>query len=219
MKFPYGIAKFDKLITQNYIYLDRTHLIPVVEALGDALLFLRPRRFGKSLWLSTLENYYDLNKADQFETLFGDLYIGQHPTPSHNQYLILRWDFSHVAPQGSPADIQRALHSHLNVAIQTFGLQYNKILPHKPEIDENNALASFEKLIALTQQTGYKVYLLIDEYDNFANEVLMAMQPHSHKNYENILYSEGALKSLFKVVKGLMATNLDIAKNPAQRLP
>ncbi|MEM7536561.1 MAG: element excision factor XisH family protein [Chloroflexota bacterium] len=89
LKLPYAIRDYEALIIENYTYLDRTDRIPVVEDLGKELLFLRPRRFGKSLWLSTLMNYYDINKADAFETLFGHLAVGQNPTPLRNQYLII----------------------------------------------------------------------------------------------------------------------------------
>ncbi|MGD9099375.1 MAG: AAA family ATPase, partial [Anaerolineae bacterium] len=88
MKFPYGISDFYKLITEGYFYLDRTDRIPLIEAAGSQLLFLRPRRFGKSLLLSMLENYYDVVRADEFQQLFGRLSIGQNPTPLHNQYFV-----------------------------------------------------------------------------------------------------------------------------------
>jgi len=93
MKFAYGSSDFQRIIENNMFYVDRTHLIPAVEDAGDQIIFLRPRRFGKSLWLSTLENYYDIAKADQFNALFGHLAIGKNPTPLHNHYIIMRWDF------------------------------------------------------------------------------------------------------------------------------
>ncbi len=94
MRFPYGIADFRKMREENYFYVDRTDRIAQIEEAGSQLLFLRPRRFGKSLWLSTLENYYDLARADDFERLFGGLKIGQNPTSRHNRYFVMRWDFS-----------------------------------------------------------------------------------------------------------------------------
>jgi hypothetical protein len=101
MKFPYGVRNFYKIITQDYFYVDRTDHIRPIEEYGDSLLFLRPRRFGKSLLLSTLENYYDVNKADEFERLFGHLAIGKNPTMRHNQYLIMRWDFCSPAKRAT----------------------------------------------------------------------------------------------------------------------
>ena len=86
IKFPYGNSDFYKIITENYRYLDRTDRIPLLEGIGDSLLFLRPRRFGKSLLLTMLENYYDVAKAAEFERLFGHLAVGRNPTSLHNQY-------------------------------------------------------------------------------------------------------------------------------------
>ena len=87
MKFPYGLADFRKIVEQGYYYADRTRHIALLEEAGDQLLFLRPRRFGKSLFLTTLENYYDLRLKDRFESLFGGLWIGPNPTPRHNQFI------------------------------------------------------------------------------------------------------------------------------------
>ena len=89
MRFPYGIANFQAIAEEDYLYIDRTDRIGAIEEVGKQILLLRPRRFGKSLWLSTLENYYDLAKVDQFEQLFGHLKIGQAPTPRHNSYFIM----------------------------------------------------------------------------------------------------------------------------------
>ena len=114
MKFPYGVADFHQLITEGYFYADRTGHIPLIEEAGKQLLFLRPRRFGKSLLLSLLEHYYDLAKADDFARLFGHLTIGRNPTPKHNQYFVLKWDFSAVSPAGTPEQVRGALHNHVN---------------------------------------------------------------------------------------------------------
>ncbi len=202
MKFPYGISDFYKLITEGYFYVDRTDRIPVIEELGDQLLFLRPRRFGKSLLLSMLENYYDLAKAGEFARLFGHLAIGQNPTPRHNQYFVMRWDFSMVAAYGSADEIAQALHRHVNGRIQDFAVYYQQLLPAPIEIFPTDAVASFQSALTAVRQTPYKLYLLIDEYDNFANELAMGGQPAGKAHYDALLRGEGALKTLFKAVKG-----------------
>jgi hypothetical protein len=201
MKFPYGISDFYKLITEGYFYQDRTDSIPLIEAAGSQLLFLRPRRFGKSLLLSMLENYYDVARADEFQQLFGHLYIGQNPTPLHNQYLVLKWDFSAVDPAGDAERIQRALHDHVNGSIEYFVAYYHDLLQHKIMLDKSNALRSFQSLLAAVARTPYRLYLLIDEYDNFANEVLMGGGAPSSDRYQDLLYGEGALKTVFKAIK------------------
>jgi len=205
MKFPYGIADFYKLITAGYFYVDRTGHIPHIEDAGEQLLFLRPRRFGKSLLLSMLENYYDLAKADEFERLFGRLAIGRNPTPKHNQYFVLKWDFSTISAQGETTEIRRALHNHINSQIESFAQRYQPWLKHAIKVDPDDALYSFQSLLGAVQLTPHRLYLLIDEYDNFANELLMGGQPRGKSQYELLLYGEGALKTLFKTVKAAAA--------------
>jgi len=205
MKFPYGICDFHKIITEDYLYIDRTDRIPLIEEAGSQLLFLRPRRFGKTLLLSMLENYYDVARTDEFEELFGHLAIGQYSTPKHNQYFVLKWDFSLADPQGDVRAIRQALHDHVNSSLQTFARRYQDLLPYPVEIDRRNAIYSLESALAAVQSSAYKLYLLIDEYDNFANEVMMGSRTLSKERYEDLLYSEGSVKTLFKAIKALSA--------------
>ena len=201
IKFPYGNSDFHAIRTSGKLYLDRTHHIPLLEQAGEQLVFLRPRRFGKSLWLSTLANYYDLNRAGEFAALFGDLAIGQNPTPEHNQYLILRWDFSKVSAQGDTATITRHLFGHINASIERFVQTYQSLLKFSVTIRSDDALFSFESVLSAVASSGHQLYLLIDEYDNFANEVLMQTRPNQQR-YEDLVQSEGILKTLFKAIKG-----------------
>ena len=201
LKFPYGISDFYKVITEGYFYIDRTDRIRLLEETGPQLLFLRPRRFGKSLLLAMLENYYDVARANQFEQLFGHLAIGQNPTLLHNQYLVMRWDFSTVLSQGSAETIKRALFDHINDQIQNFGVRYQALLTQPIEIDHDNALSSFGSVWTAVQQTPYSLYLMIDEYDNFANEVLMSSLIDGRKRYEELVLGEGIFKTLFKNIK------------------
>lgn len=200
MKFPYGISDFRKIITKGYFYCDRTDYIPLLEQ-GDYQLFLRPRRFGKSLLLSALSHYYDAARKDEFQKLFGHLNIGKSPTPSHSQYFILEWDFSCVEPYGSAADIRKSLHDHVNSRIKAFAAYYRERLTQEIEIHPDNAVSSIESLISAARISGYPVYLLIDEYDNFANEVMMGVRKDSKDIYQALVYEEGPLKTLFKAVK------------------
>lgn len=197
--FPYGISNFYRIKTGNYFYVDRSNHIRLIEESGDQLLFLRPRRFGKSLLLSMLENYYDVAKADEFEKLFGDLAIGENPTPNHNQYFVMTWDFSLINARGKEASIKQALHNHLNNRIKSFAVRYQKYLQYEINIDPVDAISSFESALIAVSQTPYRLYLLIDEYDNFANEVMMG--EFSSNQYQSILSAEGSLKNFFKAVK------------------
>nr|VFJ49371.1 MAG: PD-(D/E)XK nuclease superfamily protein [Candidatus Kentron sp. DK] len=204
IKFLYGIADYHKLITGGYFYADRTGHVATLEDAGDQLLFLRPRRFGKSLVLSMLENYYDVVRAEDFEALFGHLNIGKNPTPRHNQYFVMRWDFSMVASHGDIKAIESALHDHINACMRSFVSRYRERLPQAVEFKADNGLVAFRSAVDAVARTPYKLYLLIDEYDNFANEV-MAAQMKGQDRYAELVHGEGILKTVFKNVKGLSA--------------
>ena len=201
MKFPYGISDFDSLITEQYHYVDRTDHILLLEKAGKQLLFLRPRRFGKSLLLSMLENYYDINKANRFEELFGHLAIGRNPSAERNRYFVLKWDFSVVSAQGDAEKIEGNLYRYLNTRISDFYNYYQEMLGDFPQIDPQDAIASFQTLLGAVRQTGHPLYLLIDEYDNFANELMMGRWSAEENHYQAILSGEGVMKALFKSVK------------------
>jgi hypothetical protein len=205
LKFPYGNCDFYKIITENYFYVDRTAAIPLLEDAGDQLLFLRPRRFGKSLLVSMLENYYDVAKAGEFEKLFGHLAIGKQPTPKHNQYFVLKWDFSAVKPTGDVYNLGQTLDKYVNARLDDFASSYQSFLTRTITIDPQDAMVSFQSMLTAVRQTPYKLYLLIDEYDNFANELMMA-PPNTNLSREATLRAgESALKAVLKVVKAASA--------------
>jgi len=195
---PYAISDFEKIRQGGFQYIDRTDRIPKIENVGQYLLFLRPRRFGKSLWLSTLKNYYDIAKKDAFDTLFSDLWIGQHPTSLANKYFVLKWDFSCVECSGNNVDIRRSLFNHINSRIKIFEVDYAHILNSKIEIDPDSGMNSFESLLSCIKQTPYKLYLFIDEYDNFANEL---MARRKEDKYFDMIGLDGFLKTFFKSLK------------------
>ncbi len=211
MKIPYGVADFYSLRTEGQLYVDRTDHVAVMEELGKALLFLRPRRFGKSLWLATLACYYDLRLADEHDLLFGGLAMGKNPTPLAHRYFVLRWDFSKINPDPPPWGVNanvssrhqrigNEINGYLNTSIETFLLDYRGHLPEPPRLGED-PFHNFERLLAAIRQTPYRLYLLIDEYDNFANEIVA----NDRKAYEDLVHSDGPFKYLFKWVKGVMA--------------
>ena len=199
MKIPYGIADFYHVITDGYLYVDRTAHIRQLEALGEALLFIRPRRFGKSLWLHTLKSYYDLRRAEEHERLFGHLEIGSDPTPLAHRYFVLVWNFSEVAARGRVEDISERLGEYVNHTVQSFTRYYREQLP-EPVTIEKNPLITLGNLLSVISQTPYRLYLLVDEYDNFANEVMMSDQ----ETYHRLVHAEGPFKQLFKWVKSAM---------------
>ena len=200
MKFPYGISDFNAIRTEGYFYQDRTGRIPLIENAGKYLLFIRPRRFGKSLWLSTLRHYYDIAQEARFGTLFGGLAIAGGPTPLKNRYFVFQWDFSCVDPTGSAADIRRSLHDHINTRIRGFSVYYESWIDSEIPINPDNALDSLGSLLHATRRAGHPVYLFIDEYDNFANEVMSGIRDEE-ETYKALVHEKGPLKTLFKAVK------------------
>lgn len=199
MKLPYGICDFQKIVTNGFFYCDRTDNIPFLEK-DYIQLFLRPRRFGKSLLLSMLENYYDIAKKDRFDAMFGSLKIGKNPTPLRNSYFILKWDFSCVDASGTLDDIRQSLFNHINECIKEFILYYKSYGLPEITIDSADALSSIKSLTAAIRMKDLSAYLLIDEYDNFANEVMMSSNMTTEK-YESLVQKEGILKAVFKNVK------------------
>ncbi|GAB6058272.1 AAA family ATPase [Desulfonatronum parangueonense] len=207
MQFPYGNSNFRDVATNDYFYVDRTDRIPLLER-GKYQLFIRPRRFGKSLLLSTLFSYYDLASAQLFDEMFGRLAIGQNPTPLHSSFFMLQLDFSCVDPTGTVNQIRRALHDHVNTCIDSFVLWYGDHLREEIRIDRDNALSSLQSAASVARRSGHPFFLLIDEYDNFANEVMMSAQRDANRRYEALVFEEGPLRTLFKAVKSLAGQGL-----------
>jgi len=173
---PYGIPHFPSIAEEGYVYVDKTPYISKLEELGEKYIFyLRPRKFGKSLFISTLEYYYDLKHADKFDRLFGDFYIGRNPTSLHNSYMILLFDFSGINTETKEttlkgflekvkSGIRRFLGNHADLLGEA---EWSGMLDaESPEIAMSNLLD------IVNQRTDRKIYVLIDEYDHFANELL-----------------------------------------------
>ncbi len=201
MKLPYGLADFPSLIKGGYVYVDRTAHIRDLERLGRNLLLVRPRRFGKSLWLHTLAAYYDLRRAEEHQRLFGHLAIGGEPTPLAHRYFVLTWNFSNIDPlgrgSGDPvAGIGEDLDDYVNGTFENFLSDYRDHLSEPVRI-EKSPLRTFGNLLAAIRRTPYKLCLLIDEYDNFANEILMS----DEATYRRLVQADGPFKRLMKQVK------------------
>jgi len=163
LELPYGVADFHRIRTRGMVYVDRTAHIRDVEALGDVLVFLRPRHFGKSLWLQTLANYYDVRRADEFDELFGGLAAGQRPPAS--RYFILQWNLSKVDASGSVEQISESIREHVSSQAKTFEAHYGDRLPGRVEVEGSSAavldsiLRVVEKTALDTMRTWYNGYL------------------------------------------------------------
>ncbi|NUM35126.1 MAG: AAA family ATPase [Candidatus Brocadiae bacterium] len=194
--FPYGIANFEKIVEKGYFYIDRTNYIKKLEKTAETILFVRPRRFGKSLFLNMLGCYYDVK--GNFEKYFGKLEIGKAPTEEKNRYLILSLDFSNVSGAGNLERIEENFHNYCNDCYKDFSRNYEKELKLEIEINKKFSDASFNSLISSVNYSGYKLYVMIDEYDNFANEL---MTTGKEEEYKKVTTGEGILKSFFKKLK------------------
>lgn len=196
IELPYGIADFRRIRHQGLVYIDRTGYLHELEKLGRVLVFLRPRRFGKSLWLQTMANYYDLRRLEEHAQLFGDLEVGRRPTPLAHRYLVLQWNFSVINPAGSAARIAESLRDHIASQAKTFAAHYEGRLAAEIEVD-GSIPSILDSLLRAVEPTAHPLYLLIDEYDNFINEVLA----RDESTYRALVEADGPFKLLFKAVK------------------
>lgn len=197
MKLPYGLSNFAIVIKNNYAYIDKTPFIRTLEDEGRHHILLRPRRFGKSLFLSMLQYYYDSNSAPDFNTLFGHLAIGQNPTPDHNQYQVLFLEFSGIATDDHKG-IYDAFNNKIGIAISVFLNKYN----YPDSIQQGfsqltNASPADKMNYLLTWAKDQKIYLLIDEYDHFANSLMADDLNH----FRTIMGKGGFVRAFYEVIK------------------
>lgn len=206
-RIPYGMQNFEDVIKEDCYYVDKTPFIELIEESNRYFFFIRPRRFGKTLTLSMLENYYDINKKDKFEEIFGKLYIGQNPTPEHNTYLIIRLNFAEVA--AGLDDYKDGLDNHCSLVFNFFCDIYAHVLPAntKEGLEKlTDAVSQLRFLCQKCQEVGKKIYLFIDEYDNFTNMIL-AHEEHLMR-YRNQTHGEGYLRQFFNTIKGAAGNTL-----------
>ena len=200
-RIPYGVSDFVDIIKRNQYYVDKTMYIPKLEEEADSLFFIRPRRFGKSLLLSMMCAYYDINQSDRFEELFGKLWIGSHPTPYRGKFQVLFLDFSKIG--GDIKDLKENFNNYCNIRLDNFIERYKRA--YRPEIVEKIKSAStvVDKLNMIdteAKDANMQLYLIIDEYDNFTNVVL---NEHGEKVYWALTHAKGFYREIFKMFKGM----------------
>lgn len=196
---PYGVADFVTVIEQNLYYVDKTMFIPELEKQPRNLFFIRPRRFGKSIFLSMLYSYYDCTQSHKFQSLFGNLWIGQHPTPLQGKYQVLFLDFSQIT--GNIDKLETKFNSYLSINLDAFVRQYSEY--YQSEMEEILAQEDFEEKMELIFKAAkahqYHLYLIIDEYDNFTNVIL---NERGENVYHAITHADGFYRDVFKKFKG-----------------
>ncbi|MDM8525898.1 AAA family ATPase [Desulfococcaceae bacterium HSG8] len=195
----YANANYEEIVEKNGYFVDKTEYIEKLEFIGNPV-FLRPRRFGKSLWCRILECYYNISQKDDFERLFGHTRIGKHPTPSANSFFVLHLDFSVVNPTGSVADIEISFNHICNTALRSITIRYAKWFENKISVNfEYQASNNLETILcAINDFNLPKLYVIIDEYDNFANQLIVA---HKDEFYRELMRDDSFFKAFFKTVK------------------
>ena len=195
-KLPYGISNYEELVEGGYYYVDKTRYIEKLENLPEKrIIFLRPRKFGKTLFTSILENYYDINKKEKFENLYGETYIGKNPTELRNKYHILRFNFSGIDTRNGENTVLGFKNKAI-VSIRRFIEKYNLDFFVNEEQEAENILYNLFQAFE-TQKNGEKIYVIIDEYDHFANELL----GFNTEQFKNLVSQNGKVRKWYEILK------------------
>jgi len=198
-KIPYGEANFDALRSEDYLYVDKTRFIEVLESLPKYQFFIRPRRFGKSLFISMLESYYDVNKKDKFEPLFGDLYIGKNPTPNRNDFLTLMFSFAGIVTNLGKDKLIESFNGEIIIKTLGFISRYSSFLKVDTLPKEFwTADKAIKFVMDKIKENNLKIFIFIDEYDNFANDLISV---NDEQLYKDLLQGEGFVRTFYKTLK------------------
>ena len=199
LKIPYGVSDFRTIRNEGLYYVDKTRYLAQMEARDRFIFFVRPRRFGKSLFLSMMESYYDLNQKKDFKKLFGGLWLGSHPTENANRFMTLKLDFSKVGGIGEA--LERAFEGHINSRLVDFADRYAAILGDvfARRFETLGVVERFDAITARSRALGVPLYLIIDEYDNFTNQMIRAT---GVSDYRGITHGTGFYRNWFKKFKG-----------------
>ncbi|KPA13093.1 hypothetical protein MHK_006694 [Candidatus Magnetomorum sp. HK-1] len=203
-KIPYGNAEFGRIRNENMYYVDKTHFIPLIEESTDYIFFIRPRRFGKSLFLSVLQYYYDINDKDRFDDIFRETYIVKNPTKERNTFLIMTFNFASVNPD--MRYVEESFEENGKTIINDFLTRYERFFDDKEKQEicsrprtEHKLGEIFIKIAA----KNLKLYIFIDEYDNFANTILSSS---GRESYEKLTHDEGFFRFFFNMLKTATST-------------
>lgn len=199
-QIPYGEINFETIIKSNYMYIDKTKYIAKLEEGPDIKksFYLRPGRFGKSLFTNMLDYYYGIDHKEEFEKLFGNLYIGKHPTENKNKYYVLKLDFSgmDVSSLDTIKDMERKFAQKVLEGVERFKARYKIKCEYNKDIEPSgiigNLFIEFEE-----QKPQEKIYVIIDEYDNYTNGILKG----DATKFLDIVSGEGFVKGFYARIK------------------
>ncbi|MBT3295635.1 MAG: AAA family ATPase [Verrucomicrobia bacterium] len=197
-RVPYAVANYEEIVDDGYYFVDKTRFIRELEQYKIPV-FLRPRRFGKSLWCSVLECYYDINRKDRFETLFGHTDIGREPTPSHNSQMVMRFDFSVVEVEPDLASLEAAFDRACRDAFRVFAADNCRHADFSGALNVDSAADALRFIISAARSAACPpLLIIIDEYDNFTNQLLTA---HQDGLYRELTTGDSFLRTFYKVIK------------------
>lgn len=196
---PYGLTDYEVIVRDNCYYVDKTHFIPRIEQAARFIFLIRPRRFGKSLLLNVLDSYYDINNAERFEALFGNQWIYQNETNLRARFLVMRFNFSAVDPR--PERMEASFETHCQIRFLEFTGRYKRFFPANFEeevMKYPTAADRLQHINRVASDLGLRIYLFIDEYDNFTNSILATM---GRDAYRHATHGEGFFRYFFNVLK------------------
>lgn len=200
---PYGISDFNRMRNENFYFVDKTMYLPLIENMPSYLFLIRPRRFGKSLFLSMMRTYYDILQQDNFEKYFGDLWIGSHPTDQRNRFQVLYFDFSKAGNSLLGTDLMTSFNDYCSIIINQFAHEYAPYYDSDFEATINSIESAKAKLSYIevkAREKGNPLYLIVDEYDNFTNVIL---SEHRQKMFHDLTHVSGFYREYFKQFKGM----------------
>lgn len=209
---PYGVARFEQIRNENSYYVDKTMYLPLLEDTSNYLFLIRPRRFGKSVFVSMMEAYYDIAKADRFDTLFDGLWIQEHPTPLKNSFQVIYFDFSKA--NNGLGDLELNFNNYCSEVLDTFINRYRDFYSEQAYhkiISTNDAGVKLNVIDNESHEKGYPLYLIIDEYDNFTNVIL---SDGGKGLFRNLTHASGFYREYFKKFKAMFARVFLIGVSP-----
>lgn len=212
-RLPYGVADYTWIKSQNRYWADKTMYIPKMEEAGDFLYLIRPRRFGKSVFLTMLQAYYDIEKKDSFHTTFKDTWIESHPTEGLGKYQVLYFDFSRAA--AGPGTLEENFNLYCNSVLDGFIKKYAAYYDEDFNLEEylgfSGASYKLNALNSYSKRKGTQLYLIIDEYDNFTNNIL---SEEGEAVYHALTHAQGFYRDFFKLFKGMFQRIMMMGVSP-----
>ena len=211
---PYGVARFEEVRNENFYYVDKTMYLPLLENVSKYLFLIRPRRFGKSVFVSMMQAYYDIAKADRFDTLFDGLWIKEHPTPLKNAFQVIYFDFSIIGTGFDEQSLEQNFNKYccqvLDVFAEIYALYYDAGFEQAVKA-EASARAKLNYVNLHAHKKGYLLYLIIDEYDNFTNVIL---SDGGKELFRRLTHASGFYREYFKIFKAMFSRIFMIGVSP-----